>query len=580
MKRTFLFLPVSILVSGLAAGAAPVVRTITGNPLTINVGDDASFQIFNQTIGATQGQIFPPDCPTDTGDMGVFLRTGSNLIAPDFIEHICGSAAGGIGSFQPWNNRSISAVTGSGTSTDPFAVTVMADATPASDLLMAMLVTYVNGNGYFTIDIGFNSANAVTYDVFLGADLYLAGDDFGIPFRIAASGSVGGQTCSGTPYTILLVPLTASTGYTARSYGQVWSEIGAGTLDDIVDTGCEDDGAALEWAGRTLAPGGIDTIIAAASFGEIPPIAQCTPPGAPGNPTIAVTADSSLPVTATDYVTYHWDPPSTGGPQDGYQYQINSDTPQRTTDNTLDFQGPLGLRPDAPVTLSVFAFACSPEQDGPTAQSPPYSLAPPVASFSVSSPTASVGGPLVFTDTSSPQATSWLWFFGDTIESSSNNPTHTYGAPGAYTVFLVATNGSGSSVSAPQTILVTAGGGAGPASRREPRGPHPGRDDGPDFPSGRPAPTTGPPRQVWSLGTLRLAERNRTFLALSSVEGTIAYVRFELSGSLVAERRIQLLAGETATVDLGAYPGWNHNLPVDVRVVADRPVTAALESEE
>jgi PKD repeat protein len=579
MKRVFLFLQVSVLVSGLAAGAAPVVRTISGNPLTINVGDDTSFQIFNSSVPGS-GQIYPTTCTSDTADMGVFIRTGSNLIAPDFGEHPCGSATGGIGS-QAWNNRTISAVTGSGTSSDPFAVTVMADATPASDILMAMLVTYVNGQGYFTISVGFNSANAVTYDAFLGADLYLASSDSGIPFRIPASGSVGGQTCSGTPYTILLVPLTASTGYTARSFGQVWFQIGTGALDDIVDnTGCEDDGAALEWAGRSIGAGGTDVILAAASFGEIPPIAQCTPPGAPGNPTIAVTADSSLPVTATDYVTYHWDPASTGGPQDGYQYQINSDTPQRTTDNTLDFQGPLGLRPDAPVTLSVFGFACSPEQDGPTSQSPPYSLAPPVASFSVSSPTASVGGPLIFTDTSSPQATSWLWFFGDNGEETSNNPTHIYAASGGYTVFLVATNGSGSSVSAPQTIIVTAGGGAGPASRREPLRPHPGQDDGPGLTSARPALSPESPRQNWSLGTLRLAERNRTFLALSSAEGTIAYLRFERAGALLAERRLQLLAGETARVDLGAYPGWDHDLPVDVRVVADRPVTAALESEE
>lgn len=44
-----------------------------------------------------------------------------------------------------------------------------------------------------------------------------------------------------------------------------------------------------------------------------------------------------------------------------------------------------------------------------------------------------------FTDTSTPGASAWNWDFGDGGSSSAQNPTHTYAAPGNYTVSLAAT---------------------------------------------------------------------------------------------------------------------------------------------
>src|SRR5688572_33450236 len=62
------------------AGAAPVFRVISGSPLTIHVGDDMSFQIFNTAVPG-QGQIFPSSCAS-TADMGVFVDLGGVLYAP------------------------------------------------------------------------------------------------------------------------------------------------------------------------------------------------------------------------------------------------------------------------------------------------------------------------------------------------------------------------------------------------------------------------------------------------------------------------------------------------------------------
>ena len=49
-----------------------------------------------------------------------------------------------------------------------------------------------------------------------------------------------------------------------------------------------------------------------------------------------------------------------------------------------------------------------------------------------------------FTDTSTGGApTSWWWDFGDGSGSTSQNPSHTYSAPGSYQVKLIATNNGG-----------------------------------------------------------------------------------------------------------------------------------------
>ena len=48
-----------------------------------------------------------------------------------------------------------------------------------------------------------------------------------------------------------------------------------------------------------------------------------------------------------------------------------------------------------------------------------------------------------FTDLSTNGPTSWLWDFGDGSTSTQQNPLHDFGAPGNYTVCLIASNGVG-----------------------------------------------------------------------------------------------------------------------------------------
>lgn len=257
---------------GGVGGAVPTFRIIAGNPLTVHVGSDGSFQVFNATVPG-QGQIYPGGC-TSVADMGIFADFGGILYAPNFTDHVCGTATGSIAPYTPWTQVSLSpAVTGTGTTADPFTVVIVLDAA-ATGIRLTATVTYVNTENFFRISKVFTStaAASVTMRVFEGADIYLAGSDAGIPFLAPTSNSPGGQVCTGPSYTILFIPITPANAYSANGYSTVWSQIGAAQLSNTVATGCIDNGAANQWD-RTLAPGGTFTITSAASFGEIPPIA-------------------------------------------------------------------------------------------------------------------------------------------------------------------------------------------------------------------------------------------------------------------------------------------------------------------
>lgn len=69
---------------------------------------------------------------------------------------------------------------------------------------------------------------------------------------------------------------------------------------------------------------------------------------------------------------------------------------------------------------------------------------PPVADFSADVTTGDAPLSVAFTDLSTNTRSSWLWDFGDTNTSTSQNPTHIYASPGVYTITLTATNGAGS----------------------------------------------------------------------------------------------------------------------------------------
>ena len=244
-------------------------NTINGSPLTIVIGDDTSMQVFNSSVIGT-GQFYPPGTgPGQTTSAGISAFIGGVTYGPRNTD------------FTP---VSMTAVTGTGTALDPFTVVIVADA-GVTGLRLTETLTYVNGAAAFAISLAFSNTTdvALTWDTFIGADLYLAGNDDGFPFATpgAAAGSLAAdQSCvTQLQYTIAFLGTTPADRYSAKYYGDVWNEITAGQLSNTVDAGCLDDGAALEWSGRTLAPLATLTINTGVSFtGQLIPVASAVVP--------------------------------------------------------------------------------------------------------------------------------------------------------------------------------------------------------------------------------------------------------------------------------------------------------------
>jgi PKD repeat protein len=69
----------------------------------------------------------------------------------------------------------------------------------------------------------------------------------------------------------------------------------------------------------------------------------------------------------------------------------------------------------------------------------------PVADFAANITMGNAPLKVLFTDQSTGSPTSWLWYFGDGVDSKhAMNATHTFTTPGIYTVTLTVTNAAGS----------------------------------------------------------------------------------------------------------------------------------------
>ncbi|GAB6056716.1 hypothetical protein JCM15415_20320 [Methanobacterium movens] len=91
-----------------------------------------------------------------------------------------------------------------------------------------------------------------------------------------------------------------------------------------------------------------------------------------------------------------------------------------------------------------------------TVNAPP--VAPPVAAFTGTPSSGNAALQVQFNDQSTNNPTSWAWDFNNDgiIDSTAQNPTHTYTQPGTYTIKLTATNAGGSdSVTRVDYITVT-----------------------------------------------------------------------------------------------------------------------------
>ena len=267
MQKRLLPITVFALASlvAVAAFAVPTSKTISGNPLKINIWSDGSFQVFNASVPG-HGQIYPTT--SQSGDMGVFANIDNKLYSPDFRSHQ-GTATSNLGTYTAWQTVSISEVSGDGSASSPFTVAVSLKA-PDNDVTVGLNVLYVQGQNFFRIQKQISQTATHHIDVMLGADIYLSGSDNGVFLSVPELNAVGGSDCLTPPtYHILLIGITAANEFGTGGYSDVWSMIAANHLTLGTPGACVDNGAALRWTNVTANASSV-LIESAVSFGDIP----------------------------------------------------------------------------------------------------------------------------------------------------------------------------------------------------------------------------------------------------------------------------------------------------------------------
>jgi PKD repeat protein len=277
---------------------------------------------------------------------------------------------------------------------------------------------------------------------------------------------------------------------------------------------------------------------------------------APPSPASAeIQSHDGGPVTGVDFLDLSW---SAVEPAPRvFRFMLNGGAEQSVdgsmTSITVPPTGEAGREPTDPITLAVIAANDCGESGPARAEVAPQ---PPTASFS---PPEVDGLAATFTENSSPQATSWLWLFGDTSPpETAHSVTHTYPAPGRYNVWLIASNGAGSSLA---TQIVDVGLAASAFRRRVAR------------------PLDSSDRQRQRLDAVEIAGPGRAWLVVTSQEKveTIVFLHLrDSSGAIVLERRLSVRPEQEARFDLAAY-GLSGTFSIEV--VSLQKFTAVFEQK-
>ncbi len=274
-----------------------------------------------------------------------------------------------------------------------------------------------------------------------------------------------------------------------------------------------------------------------ATLTVLPSGPTCDPPGAVSDIQIrAVDVTPARPPSPTEFIQVSWTPPASGTAPVGYGVRINGG-PEVFVAVPNAVLPPRGEDLD-PIQAFVKAQACNPVQSGPEVASDPVALflTPPQSTFTVSA-NPRVGDGVLFTDTSSPQATSWLWVFDDGTAETVQSPSHTFPTAGPHPVSLVASNSAGSSSSTQVVTVAPAG-------------------------SSRVSPATAIPIDASNPGRRRarveIPGPDAVHLRIQSGEPgaeTVVFARFldPATQAAVFERRLSIPAGAEAIYDLGAY---------------------------
>lgn len=225
---------------GTAAPTAAAPGTIgSPGPLTrVQIGDQLNCAVDHS--GDTSPEWFG-----DTA-CGTLLATGGVLYGPASIP-----AGGAAQPRTPWTPVSQSAVTGTGSGTDPYRVVTVV-AAGGTGLRLTETDSYVVGAESYRTDIEVANAGPepITAILYRAGDCYLQNDDTGYGAVDPATGAVACSTTAAPGGRIeQLLPLTAGSRYYEAYYDAVWAAVGSRRpFPDSCDCAIrQDNGLGLSW---------------------------------------------------------------------------------------------------------------------------------------------------------------------------------------------------------------------------------------------------------------------------------------------------------------------------------------------
>ena len=343
--------------------AVPYTSISSAGPLTnVWLGNELSAQIAH--TGDSSYEVYPSS--TVPADYGTFLLINGVLYSPDFANHD-GTASGSIGTYTAYTPVSQSAVTGSGTSGDPYQVVTTADV-GTTGLSVAQTDSYVVGNEFYRTDMVFTNSTGAAIDAILyrAMDCYLGGSDSGYGF-VSGSAVACSENANNSPPGRIeqLVPITPGSSYYEAFFDEVWTAIGAHLA---FDNSCRcnediDNGAGVSW-NISVPAGGATTVSNYTVFSPTGLAAIITtkaadnpgsPPGGGNGYTITFSNPNSSPATLNTIVDTL--------PTD-FSYVAGSSTGATTSDPTiagqqLTWTGPFTIPASSDLTLHFLVLVPS-----------------------------------------------------------------------------------------------------------------------------------------------------------------------------------------------------------------------------
>jgi WD40 repeat protein len=230
----------------------------------------------------------------------------------------------------PYSELGTIGPTGDGSAANPWLLTTTLEA-PGAQLQIEQRISYVNGSDFIGYEwlVRNTGAAQLEFTLFHAADLYLNGDDQGTGYYNPTTSAIGGRNRTQDQFE-LFVPATPASAYQEAGYNTIWRAISAsgvpGTgFDNTTVPEYLDNGAGLQWSGRTLAPGATESIRDYLSFADSPinPILIADPDRStveamPADVLADDRASATLSVTLLD---------SQGRPVPGKQVELRSDRP-------------------------------------------------------------------------------------------------------------------------------------------------------------------------------------------------------------------------------------------------------------